>query len=385
MRLPTAMARRDFLRGLAATGAALAVPGCGGSLPDRSTAPSRSAGEFKGAQLRVFVYSGFCEQAFRDIVVPRLEQVTGATVILDPGWWDSIPKIKASPPDQPPYDLVITDATQGYPAIQEGLFQQIDFDKVPNRQALAPAVLKNWVCDQHYGITFPDSVMTLAYRPDLVPFHPQNWGDLLRPEVDGQIGLYNSFYMSLYTFACMKVAQEGREGTASHEVETNLDGVLAFAREHRRRVKYWWTTSSDMVLSLTQRNCRLGNMHSPEMFTLLKEQTEVAAVVPRRDRAFVQVMWLVPAGSRRRELAEIAINLIFSAEVQEFLARAGSATAIESVAAKVAADVPEWKALYPSTAEALADLRYYPYETYARHWREIVDAWDRTVLRDGVP
>ena len=384
MWLPTSLGRRAFLRGIAATGASLAFAGCDGQSSDLSSNQgSRSDGEFKGAQLRVFVYAGYCEQVFREVIVPRFEAATGATMVLDPGWWDSIAKIKSSPPDQPPYDLVICDATQAGPAIKEGLFQKINLDQIPSHKQLTPKVLENWIFQQEYGITFPDSVMTLAYRPEVIPFRPESWGDLARPEVAGHLGLYSSFYMSLYTFACMKVTLEGAPGTATRELESNLDGVLAFARKNRERVKYWWPTSNDMALSLMQKNCRIGNMHSPEMFRLLNEQTNVTAVVPPHDRAFVQVMWLVPAGSKRRDLAEIAINLIFGEEVQEFLARSGSATGIESVAARIAADVPAWKMFYPSTAAEFDELAYYPYDVYAKHWGPIVETWDRTVLRDG--
>ena len=71
--------------------------------------------------------------------------------------------------------------------------------------------------------------------------------------------------MSLYTFACMKVAAAGKPGTAHAEMSNNLAGVLDFAKANRDRVKFWWPTSTDMTLSLSQKNCWLGNMHSTEM------------------------------------------------------------------------------------------------------------------------
>jgi spermidine/putrescine-binding protein len=89
-------------------------------------------------QLRVFVYAGGHEKTMREVFVPAFEEETGAQVVLDPGWWDAIPKLKASPPGQSPFDLVITDATQGYPAIKEGLFQKIDLANVPNHKLLTP-------------------------------------------------------------------------------------------------------------------------------------------------------------------------------------------------------------------------------------------------------
>jgi spermidine/putrescine-binding protein len=366
----SALTRRGFLgsAGAAALGAAL---GCS------------SGSEFRGQKLRVFVYSGAWEKTLREAFVPRFEAKTGATVVVDPGWWDSVPKLKASPPGQPAFDLVLTDGVQGYPAIREGLFQKLDLSHIPNTANLSPSVLDTWVYKDGYGITFPESAMTLAYNKELIDFEPQDWGSLLKDSVRGKLGLYNSFYMSLYTFACMKVSQAGKPGTAHAEVSNNLKGVLDFAKANRDRVAFWWPTSTDMVLNLTQKNCAIGNMHSTEILQALRHRKELGAVVPVEDRAFVQFMWVVPEGTRVKALAEEAINVLLSEEVQTDFARNGSATAVLPVARRVAEEDALWKQIYPSTEEQLKAVRYYPYEAYFKDWDNVVATWDREVLRKG--
>jgi spermidine/putrescine-binding protein len=371
-----AMSRRRFLRQAAASAATAGLLGC-------SRTPPPGTGEFRGEQLRVFVYSGGLEKTMRSVFVPEVQRLTGASVVLDPGWWDSIPKLKASPPDQPAFDLVVTDPTQGYPAIREGLFQKLDLTRIPNHKNLNPAVLDNWVYKEGYGITFPDSVMTLAYNKELVPFEPTQWSDLLRDDVRRKVALYNSFYMSLYTFACMKVAQDGKPGTAASELASNLQGIFDFARANRDRVKFWWPTSTDMSLSLSRKDCAIGNQHSPEMLRIMRDQPQLAAVVPAADRAFTQLMWVVPAGTPRKALAESAIDVLFSEPVQRAFTRNGCATSILSVARATAAEDAIWKQIYPSTEEQLQTLRYYPYDVYFKHWDDIVATWDREILRKG--
>jgi spermidine/putrescine-binding protein len=366
------LSRRRFLCQAAA--ATLGLAGC---------QRSPGTGEFRGQQLRVFIYSGGMEKTMRSTFVPRVEAETGATVILDPGWWDSIPKLKASPPGQPAFDLVLTDPTQGYPAIREGLFQKIDLSRVPNHRNLSPAVLDNWVFKDGYGITFPDSVMTLAYNKELVPFTPANWGDLLRDSVRGKLSLYNSFYMSLYTFACMKVALEGRPGSAAKEVADHLQDVLDFAKAQRDAVKFWWPTSTDLSLSLARKDCAIGNQHSPEMLRVMRDQPQLAAVVPVEDRAFTQLMWVIPEGTRRKALAEAAIDILLSEPMQREFTRNGCMSSNLKVAQEAAAADPFWKQIYPSTEEQLRTLRFYPYDTYFKHWDDIVATWDRQVLRKG--
>jgi spermidine/putrescine-binding protein len=372
--MPRRPTRREFLH----AAAGLAVAAAGGC-----RAPSSKPGPNAGRELRVFVYAGGHERTMREVFVPRFEAATGATVTLHAGWWDGIPKLKAAPPDDPPFDLVISDATQGYPAVKEGLFAQLDLANVPNHKHLTPAALDNWVFRERYGITFPDSVMTLAFNKMRMADAPRRWADLLRPDLDGKLGLYNHFYMSLYTFACVRADADGKAGTAHDLVRDDLEGVLRFARKHRQRVRLWWPTSTDMILALANGDCAAGNMHSPEYLAALREKPDLGAAVPDADRAFVQVFWAVPAGSRNKDLAERAIDALFSDEVQRELARRGSATALPAVAERLAAEDPFWKRLYPHTAEQFRALRYYPYDVYAEHWDQLADAWDRTVLRPG--
>jgi spermidine/putrescine-binding protein len=363
-------------RGADAAGAA---EGAGGA----QAAGGAAAGgkPFAGQTLRVFVYAGAWEKGFREAFVPRFEQATGAKVVVDPGWWDSIPKLKASPKGQPAFDLVLTDATQGYPAIREGLFAQLDMARLPQVRNVAASALDSWVVRERYGVTFPESVMTLGYHRELVPFEPTGWGDLMREEVRGKLGLYNSFYMSLFTFAAMKAAADGKPGTAAQLMAADLPGVMAFAREQRGRVKYWWPTSTDMALNLGQRNCALGNMHSSDMLVALRSRKELAAVVPAADRAFVQLMWVVPSDTPRKDLAHAAIDTLFSEPVQEGFARGGNGTALPAVARRVAAADPAWAAVYPSSEEELARVAYYPYDAYAKDWDAITAQWDAQVLR----
>jgi spermidine/putrescine-binding protein len=362
------LTRRDFL-GQATAACAAAAAGC-------SNKPSKR-------RLRIFVYAGGHEKTMREAFVPRFEAATGATAILDAGWWDAIPKLKASPANSPPWDLIITDATQGFPAARDGLFRQLDLKRIPHHKNLAPAVLDHWIYHERHGIPYPDSVMTLAYHKEAVGRPPRSWADLLRDDLGGKLGLYRSFYMSLYTFACMMAADQGNPGTAAELLQKDLDGVLKLARASRDRVKLWWQTSTDMTLGLVQRDCAAGNMHSPEMLQALQSQHELGAVVPDADGAFVQVFWAIPAGAAEVELAHQAINLIFSEEMQLDFARHGSATAVLPAARRRARESSRWASLYPHTEAQMRRLRYYPYDLYFEHWEEIDHFWSREVLRNG--
>ncbi len=351
--------RRVFL--LSASSAALA--GCG------------SAAE----ALRVFVYSGGHEETMREVFAPRFEALTGKRVVFTAGWWEGIAKLKASPAGKPPFDLMITDATQGFPAARDGLFQPIDWANIPHQRDLAPVTLDHWIFRDQLGLPYPDSVMTIASRREIHP-RPVRWADLMDGAHTGHLGLYQHFYMSLFTCAAMLADSEGKAGQAHTLVEKATEEVMRFARGQAPRVKLWWKTSADMILALARNEVRLGNMHSPEYIQAMRENPDLLAVVPEKDRAFVQVFWAIPVGTPRKALAEVAINLLFSHEMQVEFARRGSATSRIDAARVMAEEDPLWAAIYPHTPEQFGGLRYYPYDRYAQDWDDLNDEWQRTVL-----
>lgn len=369
------LSRREFVERLAA-GAGIAATGLG------SFVRAAEAQEFKGQQLRVFTYAGAWGDQFTKNFAPLFKQVTGADLIVELGWWDSVPKLKASPPGQPAFDLIMTDATQGYPAIREGLFQKFDKANVPNAAKFAPAVMDNWVVNDGWGVTWPDAAQTGVFNTEIVKEAPTAWKDLLDSRFDNKIGLYNSFYFSLFTFACMKVDSEGKPGTARQECATNLAGVMEFAKQQRDRVNYWWPSSSDMALNLVQKNVHVGNIHSVDAFAPIREKEPISAFVPATDRASFQALWLISKDTQKKTLAEKAIDIFCSEAFQEVYASDGGfPTAIPSVAAKVAAADPLWALINPHTEADFQNVGYYPYDAYFADWDNIVKTWDSEVLR----
>lgn len=362
------MNRRHFLK----AAAALPLAGC-------ATKPT-GTGLFAGKTLRVFVYAGGHEAAMRAAFVPHFEALTGANVVIAPGWWDGMAKLEASPAGNPPYDLMVTDATQGYPAARAGRFREINWQNVPNKAKLAPEATSHWVCQQNLGLTYPDAVMTLAYRADSAQ-PPTRWQDLQRPDWKGKLGIYNHYYLSLYTFACILADLESNKTSASDLITKRTDDVFKLAIQSRDNVRLWWPTTSQMMMALANGEVAAGNMQSPEYLEAMRTQPQFRACVPELDRAMVQVFWAIPAGTPEPELAELAINELFSAEVQRAFCLRGSATARPDVAAEVAASDAGWAALYPHTPEGFRRLAYYPYDFYDEHATTLADRWDRTVLR----
>ena len=369
--------RRQFLQCAGAAALGLAT-GCG------TGGGGSGTGAFRGHKLTIFVYSGL-DTIFQQHFVEPFEAGTGAQVVLVAGWWDAIAKLKESQSTgKPVYDLVLTDASQGYPAIKSGMFRTIDFDNIPNHRALAPVVLDNWVARERYGVTFHESAMSLIWDRRTVRGELTNWGDLMREDLAGKLSLYNSFYMSLYTFACMQAAAAGKAGTALQAVNDHLGDVLDFAKRERKRIRFWWPNGNDMIRDLVNGNFSAGNAHSVTILQHLAEKPEVIGfVTPETDRVYVQLMWVIPADTPNAALAEAALNYLLSKDVQAAIARAGMGTSHVEAAREVAAEDPNWAKTYPSTDEQFRTMKYFPYDAYFKDWNQIAKVWEEEILRAG--
>ncbi|HEV3437411.1 MAG TPA: hypothetical protein VG122_08630, partial [Gemmata sp.] len=129
-------------------------------------------------------------------------------------------------------------------------------------------------------------------------------------------------------------------------------------------------------------NFAAGNAHSVAVLQTIAEKPDVMGfVTPDADRAYVQLMWVIPADSPNAALAEVAIDFLLRKDVQAAIARRGAGTSHLEAAREVAAENPMWAKTYPSTDEQFRTMKYFPYETYFKDWDRITKVWEKEVLR----
>jgi len=377
----TRLGRRGLL---GAAGSALGAAACG-TQPAAPRTGAAGRRPFEGRSLTIFVYAGIWEKWYRELFVPTFEAETGATVIIDAGWWDGLPKLKVAPPDQSPFDLMLTDPTQGFPAIRDGLLAKLNLSNIPNVMRFAPKVLETSVFKDGWGVPHISSPMTLVWDKEALPGGLKSWGDLLEAPARGAFTAYSSSYMGLFTFAAIKAARDGKAGQARQMIENDLDGVLDYAKEHRDAVRYWWNATPDAVQALLNKNVVAGSLHGNGLLAPVKDRKPLDFVVPEKDRAYVQLMWVVPKGSKNRDVAEAALNHITGSTFQwNLAAKSGELAAhLPEAAAPIGQQDVLWGRVYPSSGTDWANLSYYPYEFYDRHEKKISDFWNREVLRKG--
>jgi spermidine/putrescine-binding protein len=372
----TRVSRREFLARAAAGGALASV-----GFPAVVRAQAKP---YAGQTLTVFTYAGAYEATLRKHFVGPFEQKTGARVVLDPGWWDMLPKLKASPPGQPVFDLVMTDPTQGLPSIKEGLFQQIAMDHIPNAKLIAPRFQTDWYQANAWGVNFTGSIMVMAFNTEAVGAVPQHWHDLLAPDLKGKLSFYDAPYQTLFAFAQMKAGKEGRPGKGYEELKKDLDAVLRFAAEHRDVVRLWWTSTGDFMGKLLQKEIAGGIVHNTGPVAAESEGKPVRTVSPDEGTAVVQVFWSIPKGTQVKRLAEEFINDFYAHDFQVKWGTVGKIPVTNVKAAEQAAREDKLYAKFlPGGQTAWDRIRYYPYDVYfeGNNWAKINDVWDREVLR----
>ena len=201
------------------------------------------------------------------------------------------------------------------PRSRAGCFGNSTSTSIPNHKALAPIALDNWVAKDRYGITFHESAMTLVWDRRQLVKRAESWGDLLRPELVGKLSFYDSFYFSLFTFACMKAACRRQARYCTPDAQRRTWARCSTTPSAKRTGAPLVADRQKMLQDLLQGNFAAGNGHSVTMLPA-RRRSRMCSVSSRRKpiASMSQLMWVIPADTPNAELAETAIDFLLSRE-----------------------------------------------------------------------
>jgi putative spermidine/putrescine transport system substrate-binding protein len=147
-------------------------------------------GSFSGQTLVVTSYGGGWEELMRAEVVPGFEELTGATVELEVGIsTDFVTQMRVAGPDDPPYDVVITNETYVADLRASGYFAELTVESIPTIAEV----------DQRLRDADPSGTSVLsmfnpigiAYRTDLVTQPPDSFAGLTGGGFALPVGIFN--------------------------------------------------------------------------------------------------------------------------------------------------------------------------------------------------
>ncbi|MGD9864714.1 MAG: extracellular solute-binding protein, partial [Pseudodonghicola sp.] len=141
-------------------------------------------------KLVITTYGGSWEKFWRDILIPAFSKETGIDPQLDIGLGRVYTtNLRAAGKDKPPYGCLMTNEIYATVLRDEGFFEQLDLDLVPNYADLYPVATEASAGWAAVGLISP---IGIGYRTDMVSEAPKSWKDLWdNPELMGRLGLYN--------------------------------------------------------------------------------------------------------------------------------------------------------------------------------------------------
>ena len=166
------ISRRTILRsGAVTTAAALAAP---------------SILHAQAKTLKITTWGGKWGEVMKATVLPAFEKEFSCTVQADQAF-PFVPKLQASPRNDPLYDVLHTNSNEQWNCVVEGLvLDKITVKEVPNVADVYPYA----VSDKIVGVSIFTSAIGLGYRTDKDLAKPTSWKNLADPKLAGARGGY---------------------------------------------------------------------------------------------------------------------------------------------------------------------------------------------------
>lgn len=290
---------------------AVLVASCGGD--DNGGGSASSSGKpFAGQTLRLTYWGGEYETAMKEALIPDFEAKTGAKVEYTPGWGEQVAKIKSSPADAPPYDLLAGELFIYTQAKEAGILEPLDFNKLPNTKHLYPASRETIPYKDGTGVPTFGGWTALAYNEKTMPFKPTSWADLLRPEMKGKVSLPRIYWAEDLWVSALA---NGHTNPAQW-IESNPDEAFALAKGLGDQVKFWYEGGADFVSALKSGQISAGLYYQELSFTDEWKNAGMKVIVPKEGSISYTDYWMVVRGTQKKALAEEFINYVLDPQTQ---------------------------------------------------------------------
>ena len=343
--------RRTFLQGTGA--AAVATLGF----------PNIARGQDKS--LVVNSYGPPFEDFMRAEIIPPFEEQTGITIELDvglgKGW---LTNLRAAGPDNPPYDVLMTNETWASIEREEGFFEPIPADQVPNMADLWPiARLKD-----DNGVIGTLTPIGLGYNTNMVGTAPTAWEDLwTNEEFKGNTALYTITNSAGYMFVLMTARDMfGSE----YEVDQAIDKIKEL--KPFQQIDF----SGTMETVLTRGEAIVGPIDFAAGARIKAAGAPVEMAAPREGMFMFEQVFNVLKGSQKKELGYEWINYILAPETQEKWVRQYYWSPVNK---KVS--VPDdLKDLVPISGERMNEIILWDWKTANENRDKVIERWNKEML-----
>lgn len=257
-------------------------------------------------KLVVSIWGGSWKEMAADIVAKRFTAETGAEVeFITGGTIDRLNKAKLSK-DAPESDLTFTTSHVGWLYVTGGLFEPLDFTKIPNAANLVDAAR---VSPYHIGTWA--YVYTIAYRTDLVKgITFGSWADLWKPEVKGLLAAPDFDPSHIIAVAAVL------SGSDVAHWERGQEKLLAL----KSQFKAFYTNDANSQQLIASGETPVQIILSMNAHYMMKAGVPIKLVMPKEGAVLGLDTVAIMKGSSRVALAHKFIDIVLDPEVQAQIA-----------------------------------------------------------------
>jgi spermidine/putrescine transport system substrate-binding protein len=296
------LGRRRFLAAAGATATA-GLAGCTGG------SAGSSGQEYAGEQLRVTGFAGTYADTLESVIGPMFTEETGAELVVSRVNATHIPKIKAAPEDNPPFDAAAVTGLTYKQGRGSDFWLELREENIPNRDQIYDYLLDYRPTDD--ALPVDGGLWTIVYREEM-DWTPSAWVDFTDDRAE-QVSLRSDYW----NFPVHVAAIADQEAPLADELydESLHDSVFETIRS--MNIPAWTSTPSNMW-QLFENGVVDMAMSSSEQSLQDERVTdgELAVTVPAENSGYLD-MFVVVRGTEKRELAEKYIDFMLSTEVQE--------------------------------------------------------------------
>jgi putative spermidine/putrescine transport system substrate-binding protein len=296
---------------------AILLSGCsGGAKPESAAKPAepkpaeQKAEAPKGDGQLVVSTFGFGADKVQQFIIEPFQKKYNVKVTVETGAnADRLNKLKANK-GNPNVDVILITDYFAQIGINEGLFEKIDANKIPNLKNLYDFALNK----DGYGPVYTVNRLGIVYRTDLVKSEPTSWKDLWRPENKGMLALpdLNISYGMPFLGAVAKTF--GKD-------DTDMEAAFKALKEVKPNVVKFFGKTSELTSLLQRGEVTMAPAGDIFVIPLVKEKQPVKWVVPKEGSYLISNTVQIVKGTKRLETAHQFIDFLLSKEVQEVAAK----------------------------------------------------------------
>src|SRR6202035_5426631 len=188
-----------------------------------------------------------------------VEYITGGTI-------DRLNKEKLAK-GSPESDITFTTSHVGWLYANDGLYEQLDLNKVPNARNL---VEQAKISPYHIGTWA--YVYTIGYRSDLLKgVNFESWADLWKPEIKGKLAAPDFDPSHLITIAAIL---SGGDASPGQKGEARLKAV-------KQNVKAFYTSDATSQRLIANGETPVQVIRSMNAYSLMGEGGKIKLIIPR--------------------------------------------------------------------------------------------------------